>query len=245
VDKTQLDEVTKLCRDLIYSSRLSDSRVFQLARHIWNQLIEGQPVSPQQAAQFTTRVGLSSSMANWLLANRSERDHQGNILGLFGLSLVTHPHQFLVNGQTLFTWCAIDALLYPPLLGKTAHVESRCPITSKKVRLTITPERVEWVDPPSAMVSMVLPDTPQLCWETVDEIQAGFCQHVRLFTSSQAVVQWGSHSDQNLAALTIVEAEQLVRMVLDNVGKNTQDFRFSPDPPDSHSCLQPKTGPGT
>ncbi|MBC8017220.1 MAG: hypothetical protein H7X83_01705 [Verrucomicrobia bacterium] len=57
-----------------------------------------------------------------------EYDTDGNLVAC-GLSLSPTPHCFQVNGQNLFTWCALDALMYPVALQQTAQVESHCPVT--------------------------------------------------------------------------------------------------------------------
>ena len=55
----------------------------------------------------------------------TEYDEQGNILGL-ALTLRETPHVFEVEGRRLYTWCALDTLMFPVLIGKTARVASRC-----------------------------------------------------------------------------------------------------------------------
>lgn len=48
-------------------------------------------------------------------------DEVGNIVG-FGLSLVPTAHQFTVNGQTLYTWCALTRFCIRHCL--TSHLRS-------------------------------------------------------------------------------------------------------------------------
>ncbi|WP_406011622.1 organomercurial lyase [Streptomyces sp. NBC_00637] len=38
-----------------------------------------------------------------------------------------------------YTWCALDTLIFPGVLGVTAHVESPCQTTGILVRLTVAP----------------------------------------------------------------------------------------------------------
>ena len=54
-----------------------------------------------------------------------EVDQAGNIVG-WGLSLVSTPHRFHLGENTLSTWCALDALMLPALIGRTA--EARLPM---------------------------------------------------------------------------------------------------------------------
>jgi alkylmercury lyase len=84
----------------------------------------------------------------------AEFDEEGNILGV-GLTLVPTPHVYEVNGRKLYTWCALDALLFPVMLKHTAHIESLDPISGDKIRVTVTPDGVQKVNPESAVVSRV------------------------------------------------------------------------------------------
>ncbi len=96
-----------------------------------------------------------------------------------GMSEVAH--QFRINGHTLYTWCALDALTYPILLEQTAQVESICPITRTPIRLRVGPEGMSALDPATAMVSLTIPDTqPDAC------NRASFCDQGHFFASPQA-----------------------------------------------------------
>jgi alkylmercury lyase len=63
------------------------------------------------------------------------------------------PHVFEIDGCRLYTWCALEALMFPALIGKTAHVLSRRAATGVPVSLTFTPgearkvnkARIKWV----------------------------------------------------------------------------------------------------
>lgn len=58
-----------------------------------------------------------------------EYDEQGRVLG-WGLTLNPTPHRFTVAGHQLYTWCAPDTLVFPAVIGASAHVESECPVPS-------------------------------------------------------------------------------------------------------------------
>jgi alkylmercury lyase len=54
-----------------------------------------------------------------------ETDEQGRIVGS-GLTLRPTPHRFALDGRQLYTWCALDTLIFPVVLGQGATVESPC-----------------------------------------------------------------------------------------------------------------------
>src|ERR671910_831363 len=78
----------------------------------------------------------------------AEWDEQGRIVGL-GLTLGLTPHRLELEGRTLFAWCALDALLFPVLLGRPASIESPWRGTGELVHIEVTPAGIEAVEPPS------------------------------------------------------------------------------------------------
>lgn len=86
-----------------------------LLRLVLRLLARGRPVDPDDIAAATGRPP-----ADVLAALRQqpsvEWDEAGRVVGL-GLTLRPTPHRFEVDGRTLFTWCALDTLVFPALLG--------------------------------------------------------------------------------------------------------------------------------
>ncbi len=111
-----------------------------------------------------------------------ERDDAGRVLGL-GITLVPTPHHFRVDGRELYTWCALDTLMFPSLLGVRAEIESPCRSSGSPVRLTATAEGVSDVEPPSAVVSVVP-------IEHAPNIRTAFCDHVHFFRSAADAETW-------------------------------------------------------
>jgi len=135
-----------------------------------------------------------------------ERDEIGQVVG-WGLSLQPTLHQFRVNGHTLYTWCALDALTYPILLEQTAQVESICPITRTPIRLRVGPEGMSALDPATAMVSLTIPDTqPDAC------NRASFCDQGHFFASPQAAATWQTNHPE-ARALPVEAVYQLGRII--------------------------------
>lgn len=112
----------------------------------------------------------------------TEYDEQGNILG-HGLTLRETPHVFEVDGHRLYTWCALDTLMFPALIGTTARVESRCAVTGRPVYLIVAPNTVRQVEPAETMVSLLVPDASS-------DIRRSFCCHVHFFASPSVANTW-------------------------------------------------------
>jgi alkylmercury lyase len=169
-------------------------------------LANGCPVSREQLVEalHVTHKELQAALA---CLSDAEFDQKGNIVG-WGLTLNPTPHRFIVNGQTLFTWCALDALTYPALLKFPAHVESRCPITGAKVTLSVMLTGIENLVPSNAVVSLIIPESSQAS----DCDRETFCNQGYFFISPETASVWQA-SHQNALILSIHNAYQLGQMV--------------------------------
>lgn len=144
-------------------------------------LTAGQPVTAARLADATGRSAEQIHAALLTLPS-IEMDAQGRVIGM-GITLNPTPHRFEVEGTRLYTWCALDTLIFPGLIGRTAHVTSPCHGTGESIRLTVSPDRVFDVTPADAVVSVVTPDD-------VSAVRTSFCNEVRFFASADAAAPW-------------------------------------------------------
>ena len=130
-------------------------------RELVRLLACGHPVTREQLA---TVLQMTAGQIAEVLAGLSdlEMDPSGNVVG-WGLTFIPTPHRFRVNGHTFYTWCALDALTYPALLGLSARVESSCPVSGTPVTLWVMPTGVHDLSPPSSVVSLVIPEQGSSC----------------------------------------------------------------------------------
>ena len=86
----------------------------------------GEPVTVEHAAQTG---GFTVEQVHAELARHPgvDWDDDGQIVG-FGATLRPTPHRFTTaDGQTLYGFCASDALAYPAILDQPGTIESSCP----------------------------------------------------------------------------------------------------------------------
>lgn len=115
-------------------------------------------------------------------------DYKSRIIGFWGIAVDETDHYFEVNGNTVYTWCAWDALFIPELLNTTAQITSHCALSGDEIRLTISPTGIESVQPDQTMISFLVPDEGGL----KDNITASFCHFVFFFRSPEAGEHWVS-----------------------------------------------------
>lgn len=145
-------------------------------------LARGEPVSVETAA---SALAWSPDHVRALISkiHGIERDERGEIIAA-GLSLRETPHVFEVGGKRLYTWCALDTLMFPIVLEATATVESPCAATGQRIRLVVSPDGVTQLAPADAVVSIALPD------DNVCDVRGTFCNHVHFFASREAASAW-------------------------------------------------------
>lgn len=134
-----------------------------------------------------------------------EYDDCGNVAG-YGITLRETPHAFEVDGHPLYVWCALDALMFPAMIGKSARVASSCPATGVRVSLTVTPGQVTGIEPPDAVISLRRP-------HATASIRQAFCCCVHFFSSGAAGEKWTSQRSEAEVVLSVEEAFQLGRAV--------------------------------
>lgn len=163
-------------------------------------LVDGDPVTVDQLAAAAGR-GVEDVRRALTAAPDTEYDDQGRILGQ-GLTLRPTAHRFTVAGQELYTWCALDTLIFPALLGRAARIESISPVSGDTIRVTVDPARgVTGVEPSTVLVSLVNPDK-------VTSIRSSFCNQVHYFTSPEDAKGWLTEHPE-AEVVTVADAFQL------------------------------------
>ena len=185
--------------DSVFSHQ--DSPAGWLWRPLLRLLARGEPVTIAELATATGRPDEDVAQAADRLAD-TEYDDLGRIVG-YGITLRPTPHRFTVDGHPLYTWCALDTLIFPAILGRPAQVESPCHTTGQPVRLTVEPDRVSDIEPETAVVSVVTPDD-------LASVRASFCNHVHFFADTEAAQPWLAEHPGG-SVLPVADAYQLGR----------------------------------
>lgn len=166
------------------------------------ELARGRPVTITDLARVT---GSSAADVRDGLAGLSdtEYDSTGAVIG-HGITLRETPHRFTVGDQALYTWCALDTLIFPTLLERPAQVVSPTPGTGELVRLTVDPTTgVTALDPDTAVVSVLIP-------EGATSVRAAFCNQVHFFATPAAAHDWLTEHPGGVV-LGVAEAFELGR----------------------------------
>ena len=202
---TVFDTLTaKLC-DLDEAEQL-------VALALYRELRRGVPVSDNESAQVQSRDAhdVSALLQTPALDSLIYRDDDGLIVGFGGRAVVPMNHRFRVNGRTLYTWCAWDALFLVDVLNVRAEIESTCPQTGTAIHVTVSRAGVERIEPKEAVISFLFPDAP-LFEQSAGQTIASFCHYVHFLESPEVAEQWTAKHEGTFA-LSVDDGFRLGRM---------------------------------
>lgn len=86
------------------------------------------------------------------------RDAEG-IVGIYGLTLRPTAHRLQLDGQPLFTWCALDAVGIPAGLETGADIEAQCFHCAEPVQVTLQAGRVTTASSADLCIWLTRPET--------------------------------------------------------------------------------------
>jgi alkylmercury lyase len=202
------NDLRELAAHITAPMRITGGRAFlEIVPPTLDLLAKGKPASQEEIAAAS---GKSPEAVQAALGQfpSTEWDEQGRIVGL-GLTLHPTPHRLELEGRTLFAWCALDALLFPILLGLPASIESPCRDTGESVQTEMAPARIETVEPPSAVVSIVAA-------RDLASVRSVFCENVHFFASPEAASRW-SQRHPEATILSVEEAFHLGRLIAEGL----------------------------
>ncbi len=181
---------------------------------------EGRPITADEVAELAASLDVSPKQTAALIERTAERDDNGVVRGIVGLSLNEHPHRFRVGDHELRNWCALDPLLIAPTMTEDVALESTDPQTGEVVRVSVSPGGVNAQQPEQAVMSIVVPESGAT--DSVEAVWMTFCHQVHFFTSRQAAEQFFADKEYEVYFLTLEEAFALARLTFAPLSRQLQ-----------------------
>ena len=123
--------------------------------------------------------------------------------GLISLTPTRHIIE-LASGSRLYTYCPLDTLLIPRLLGEDAQLSSRPPHAQEALLYTIVGGKLQ------AATEWVL-SFPQIRMGDKGEFKGSFCPYVNAFADAKAYRAWAEQETVATHPLSFAEADALAR----------------------------------
>ncbi|MGH7124555.1 MAG: organomercurial lyase, partial [Stellaceae bacterium] len=174
---------------------------------LYRLLGRGLPVSREQlgAACGCSRERIDQLLGE-ILPTSLEWDASGEVVAFGGLSLLPTKHRFVVGETAFHTWCVLDALFLPEILGKSAMLVTNCPASGAELRVELAPGEMRTAEPSGAVMSIMAPDHKACC----DNLRRAFCDKVNLFRDSDTFIAW-SRGREDMVSLPLSEAQLFAR----------------------------------
>jgi alkylmercury lyase len=157
---------------------------------VYDLLAQGDPVTPAEIAAHAhePEAAVVATLKGW---PGVFWDDHGRVVGFWGLAIPEMDHRFHAeNGKPMYAWCALDPFLIVPVIGRPARVESKDPVTSEPITMTVTPRGINDLSPATAVVSFLAPNKPF----DFDVIES-FCHYVLNFASPESAERWAAQRE--------------------------------------------------
>jgi alkylmercury lyase len=203
---SQTDRVVEEIRTLLDAQGDPDA-MRRLIRPTIRLLADGQPVALDRLAAAS---GLPADQVEAALRATGdvELTPDGRVEG-FGLTRRPTPHRMRIGEQDLYTWCAMDTLIFAVILERTVQISSPDAATGEPLRFETDGRRVMAADPSSTVVSWYVdPEAAGL--------RAAACQFGHFFASRESAAAWVAQYPQG-GVLTLDEALNASRRMVSDV----------------------------
>jgi hypothetical protein len=116
------------------------------------------------------------------------------------------PHEVAVGDERRRVRSVVDGLVLPALVPTRVEIETRDPVRSDRVRVTVADGDVR-VDPPSAVVSVgAAPDAPRRDSVTAAGVYETLSPYVGVFADERAYRTWAARTDAVTTAVSPADA---------------------------------------
>lgn len=121
--------------------------------------------------------------------------------------LVSPPptrHEVQLEDKRLYVHCALDALMYPLLVGQDAQIHSRCPECERVVEVTLKGGKLIAWAPEAAMLWLGASSQGEACGAGAPDfssIRACLCPFINLFDVTEHLEAWRAKNDRVLGVL--------------------------------------------
>ena len=201
--ETRIDHIVDDARTVLAAQGDADT-LGRLIPSSIRLLAEGQPVSPASIAEA---AGVPADQAEAALRGVGDIEWtaDGRVEG-FGLTRRPTQHRFLVGDADLYTWCAMDTLLFAAILDRPVQIESPDGATGAVLRLEIDGGRVIAANPASIVVSWFFDPN-------ATGLRASVCQFGHFFASRESAASWAAKYPQG-GVLTLEQAIAAARSLV-------------------------------
>lgn len=125
-----------------------------------------------------------------------------------------------MDGRSLYTWCALDTLFIPQLLGRPVRIRSTSPETGEAISLIVDVTGVRDVLPEGAVMTL-----HEVGGFDLKDVVGSFCCYVHFFASELSARAWAERNEGTYV-VSIAEGFEYGRLYNDaQLGAGLDDRR--------------------
>ena len=182
--ETEFADLVKAFADRFGTGPVHDQRFMV---ELYRQLADGEPVRREVLADaLDIQIEDVAAALDKLPSFYIGFDDEQRIIEWGGFGLDGGNNDFTIRGHRMWAWCAWDGLFVPAIVGEPARVAADDPKSGARVALTVTPDGVTDVSPPSAVMTFALPGMEAF----PDFRRFSFQKTVFYFESRESAKEW-------------------------------------------------------
>ncbi len=177
----------------------------ELSIAAYKLLLDGKTITP---ADIAVDMGIEpkeiSKLFELIPECAYESDDRTGITAFIGLSITRTNHEFIIADRTLHTWCVLDGLFLPQVIGRSAIIKTKCPATGTEIHVELYPKGITSAAPEDMVMSVVDPDRDACC----ENLRGAFCNHVNFFANKGTFMEWADGKPE-YGCVTLAAAYQM------------------------------------
>ena len=191
----------------------------QLALAVLARVARGEAVDGATLRALAEEVDPSDpAVRERRVSNLAERNPDGTITGVLGLSLEPTGYRLDLGEGERGTWCALDTLFLPPLLASAASVSSSCAVTGAPVGLHLDAAGTLLAADPDTLHLTVPVLDPVTAPRDHASLRSTFCAHSRFAVDRDAADRLAD--PEATAVLHVQDAAALGRRIALAIGRH-------------------------
>jgi len=177
-------------------------------RQLFPLIADGRPISPSRFAQITQKNVATVELE--LLKGNIDRDSEGNIIELFGITQAPTLHRIRLGEVFLFSCCALVAHMVPLLLDRPATIESVDPVSHRLTTIQVSSSGIHSLEPQRAVGTLVVTTQEQV----LNDVRSAFCMHVCHFPDQETAEEFIA-ADSRRYLISITDLHNAARQLTD------------------------------
>ena len=161
----------------------------------------GRSLQEDEMKQHITGINIDNPLQ--LLAAEDlvvlDKQHK-NLVGAYPVTLEQTPHRIVVNGNTIYAMCALDAVSIAPMFDTYVEIYSRCHVSKEPITIKMQGSAIVTAHPSTQIIVGIR-------WQTPSNIAAhSMCTEMVFFNDTVNATIWYNQDQKNISLFSLQDA---------------------------------------